>query len=88
MKALRLFKKKPVRAPQRGADRLSPVPGVESHMQSLRIRARSDLPSDMLGEAPQDPTPEYIEEVGTPSEDVWAREEALYQEKNEKEPPA
>ena len=32
----------------------------------------------------QDPTPEYIAEATTPSEDVWAREQELYRAKNER----
>jgi hypothetical protein len=35
------------------------------------------------GDPQHQPTPEYIAEPGTPSEELWAREEARYRAKNE-----
>jgi hypothetical protein len=44
------------------------------------------LPEDVAAGGPaQQPTPEYIAEAGAPSEDVWAREEALYRAKDAEE---
>jgi hypothetical protein len=40
------------------------------------------MPFDSGG-AEHQPTPDYAAEAGTPSEDVWAREEARYRAKNE-----
>jgi hypothetical protein len=46
-----------------------------------------DLAEDVAaGRGPQhEPAPEYIADAPTPSEEVWAREQALYREKNERE---
>ena len=38
---------------------------------------------DATGGPQHEPAPQYIAEVATPSEEVWAREEARYRAKNE-----
>ena len=45
------------------------------------------LPEDVAAGGPQaEPTPEYIAEAATPSEEMWAREQARYRAKNESRP--
>lgn len=45
------------------------------------------LPSDVAAGGPEPaPSPEYIAEAATPSEDVWEREQARYRAKNEANP--
>ncbi len=48
-----------------------------------------NLPGDVAAGGPQhEPAPEYIADAPAPSEDAWAREQALYRAKNEEDPPA
>ena len=52
----------------------------------MQAMSQGRLPEDVAAGGPlQQPTPEYIAEAGTPSDDVWAREEALYRAKDEEE---
>lgn len=51
-----------------------------------RMQNASDgrLPDNLAaGDGSQQPAPEYVAEAATPSEDAWAREQALYRAKNE-----
>jgi hypothetical protein len=55
----------------------------------MQMEAMGRLPEDVAaGGSMQEPTPEYIAEAATPSEDVWAREQARYRAKNGSQPEA
>jgi hypothetical protein len=49
----------------------------------MQTQARGRLPTDVADAGSSaEPGPEYIAEAATPSEDIWAREAALYRAKN------
>jgi hypothetical protein len=53
----------------------------------MQLESMGKLPEAVAAGGPeQGSTPEYIAEAATPSEDVWAREQARYPAKNEAEP--
>ncbi len=52
----------------------------------MQVRSFGRLPEDVAAGGPEhEPTPEYIAEATTPSEEAWAREQALYRAKEEAE---
>ncbi|MGH2884973.1 MAG: hypothetical protein ACRDPA_20100 [Solirubrobacteraceae bacterium] len=74
-----LFKRTPGKA-QRVDDR-----EVRSRMAEgrMEMEAMGRLPKDVAEAGlAHEPPPEYIAEAGDPSDEVWAREKALYREKN------
>ncbi len=50
---------------------------------ALMQTGRGSVPSDIAAGRFREPTPDYIAETTTPSEDLWAREQASYRAKNE-----
>ncbi len=77
----KLFKRKSKRA--RPIDHAQ----VQSHVVDGRTQMEGVgmLPQDL---AAGDLTSDYIAEAATPSDEAWAREQARYRAKNEREPPA
>lgn len=49
----------------------------------MQDAAMGRLPDGVTDGDPGAPAPEYVAEATTPSDDVWAREQAHYREKNE-----
>lgn len=50
----------------------------------MQLKSMGRLPDDVAaGGSPEGPAPEYIAEAATPSEDVWAREQAAYRARNQ-----
>jgi hypothetical protein len=49
----------------------------------MQDAAMGRLPDGVADGDPGAPAPEYVAEATTPSDDVWAREQAHYREKNE-----
>jgi hypothetical protein len=59
------------------------VPRMRIADGQMQMESMGRLPNDVAAGGPeQAPTPEYIAEAATPSEDVWQREQALYRAKN------
>jgi hypothetical protein len=69
----RMFKRRSIRVPW--------LRVTGARMQNASV---GRLPENLAeGDGSQQPAPEYIAEAAPPSEDAWAREQALYRAKNE-----
>jgi hypothetical protein len=77
-----LFKRKPRRPRVDGEQGLQRIADAR-----LQMEAMGRLPGDVASSGSRhEPAPEYIAEAATPSEELWARMQAEYREKNEGQP--
>lgn len=62
------------------------VPWLRVTAGCMQVESMGRLPSDVAaGGAEQQPTPQYISEAVSPSEEAWAREQTRYHAKEDSE---